>query len=147
MDDRASADEPPSPIDLTVETRAPVEDVWSTLTEPRRVAEWLTDASPLGRVGDSYRLDFGDGSVIDGVVTELEPGRHFAYTWLWTGAEIHEETHVAWSVDELDDGGTEIRMVHDGWAEAGLDATVRDDHERYWAGYLEDLVAILGEGR
>lgn len=147
MDDRASADEPPSPIDLTVETRAPVADVWSTLTEPRRVAEWLTDASPLGRIGDSYRLDFGDGSVIDGVITELEPGRHFAYTWQWTGAEVHEETHVAWSVESLEDGGTEIRMVHDGWAEAGLDATVRDDHERYWAGYLEDLLAVLGEGR
>ena len=144
MDDRA-ADEPPSPIDLTIETPAPASRVWTTLTEPTSVAEWLTVASPLGRIGDAYRLDFGDGSVIDGVVTELEPGRRFAYTWLWDGQEAHEETYVAWSVEPNDAGGTEIRMVHDGWGEAGLDGTVRDDHERYWAGYLEDLASVLAE--
>jgi uncharacterized protein YndB with AHSA1/START domain len=145
MDDRAAADEPPSPIDLTIETAAPAGRVWTMLTEPGQVAEWLTEASPLGRIGDAYRLDFGDGSVIDGVVTELEPGRRFAYTWQWSGAEAHEETYVAWSVEPRDEGGTEIRMVHDGWAEAGLDGSVRDDHERYWAGYLEDLSAVLAE--
>ena len=69
----------------------------------------------------------------------------FAYTWVWAGAEAHEETYVAWSVEPNGNGGTEIRMVHDGWAEAGLDGTVRDDHERYWAGYLEDLASVLAE--
>lgn len=145
MDDLAAADEPPSPIDLTIETAAPPARVWSTLTDPARVAEWLTDASAVGRIGDTYRLDFGDGSVIDGVITELEPGRRLAYTWLWAGSEAHEETHVAWSVDGTDAGGAEIRLVHDGWAEAGLDGSVRDDHERYWAGYLEDLAAVLAD--
>jgi uncharacterized protein YndB with AHSA1/START domain len=146
MSDRSAVDEPPSPIDLMVETTAAPPAVWLALTDPRRVADWFTEASSVGRIGDAYRLDFGDGSVIDGVITELEPGRRFAYTWSWAGSESHEETLVAWSVDPLDGGGTEIRLVHDGWAEAGLDSTIRDDHEGYWKGYLEDLAAVLAEG-
>lgn len=147
MDEHTAPDEPPSPIDLTVETPAPPARVWSALTVPRDVAEWFTDASDLGRIGDTYRLDFGEGSVVEGVITELEPGRRFAYTWMWSDAEPHEETLVAWTVTPLDEGGTEIRLVHDGWAEAGLDGTVRDDHEGYWVGYLEDLAAVLaGDG-
>ncbi len=145
MDDHPPVDEPPSPIDLTVETTAAPARVWAALTDPRRVADWLTDASDVRRVGDPYRLDFGDGSVIDGVITELEPGRRFAYTWSWSGSEPHEETLVAWTVAPRDEGGTEVRLIHDGWGEAGLDHTVRDDHEGYWMGYLEDLAAVLTE--
>ena len=36
-------------------------------------------------------------------------------------------------------------LVHDGWADAGLDESARDDHEGYWIGYLEDLAAVLEE--
>lgn len=137
-------DDPPLPIDLTVRTPASPARAWAAITDPDRVAEWLTDASRIGRVGDPYRLDFGDGSVVEGVVVELEPGRTFSHTWWWVGAEAHEETLVAWTVD-ADDVGTEIRLVHDGWSEAGLDRAARDDHEGYWAGYLADLAAVLAD--
>jgi uncharacterized protein YndB with AHSA1/START domain len=143
MEQHAAADEPPSPIDLAFDTDAPPDRAWALLTDPRLVAEWLTDVSTVGRVGDPYRLDFGDGSVVTGVLTELEPGRRLAYTWTWADAEPHEETLVAWSVERRDGGGTSIRLVHDGWGEAGLDESVRDDHEGYWSGYLEDLAAVL----
>jgi uncharacterized protein YndB with AHSA1/START domain len=138
-------DEPPLPIDLTVETDAPPRVAWAAITVPDRVAEWLTEATALGRVGDPYRLDFGDGSVVEGVIVELEPGRSFSHTWSWAGSEAHEETLVAWTVAPRDGGGTEIRLVHDGWAEAGLDGSVRDDHLGYWEGYLGDLRAVLAE--
>ena len=143
MDDRARPGEPPSPIDFTVETDVAPERAFASLTDPRLIAEWFTDASPARRIGDAYRLDFGDGSIVEGVITELEPDRRFSYTWRWADAEPHEETHVAWSVERRDGGGASIRLIHDGWAEAGLDTTVRDDHEGYWVGYLEDLAAVL----
>jgi uncharacterized protein YndB with AHSA1/START domain len=143
MDQHVAADEPPSPIDLTVDTEASPSRAWAVLTDPRLVAEWFTDVSPVGRVGDPYRVDFGDGSVVNGVLTEVEPGHRLAYTWIWADAEPHEETLVAWSVERRDEGGTSIRLIHDGWGDAGLDETVRDDHEGYWTGYLEDLAAVL----
>src|SRR5512141_3202693 len=90
------------PIVLEVETRAPPADVWTAITLPERIAEWFTDASPLGAGGSAYRLDFGDGSVVDGVVTDLEPGRQFGYTWAWADAEPGQRTRVSWSVNPLD---------------------------------------------
>jgi len=131
------------PIVLEIETPAPPADAWAALTVPERVADWFTDASPLGAVGTAYRLDFGEGSVVEGLVTELDPGRRFAYTWAWVDAEPGQQTIVGWTVDPLDDGGSRITLVHDGWSEAGLDASARDDHEGYWIGYLEDLAAVL----
>jgi uncharacterized protein YndB with AHSA1/START domain len=133
------------PIILEIETPASADAVWAALTEPDLVAEWLTDASPVGVVGDRYLLDFGDGSVIDGVIVEIEPGRRFVHTWSWADALPPQETRVAWTVEPLPTGGGRVTLVHDGWAEAGADAAARDDHEAYWSGYLDDLAEILAE--
>jgi uncharacterized protein YndB with AHSA1/START domain len=130
------------PIVLVIETPATPGAAWAALTEPRRVAEWFTEATPLGAVGDAYRLDFGDGSVVVGVVRLLEPGRRFAHTWAWADVEPIQETLVTWSVQPAG-SGSRITLTHDGWAAAGADEAARADHEGYWTGYLEDLAAIL----
>ncbi len=133
-------------IDRRVDVPVSAPVAWAALTDPTRVAEWFTDAVPLGAVGDGYRLDFGDGSVVEGTIETLDPGRSFSYSWRWTGAPSTETTHVRWSVEQAaGDGGTTIRLVHDGWAEAGLDPSARHDHDGYWTGYLEDLVDVLRE--
>ena len=134
------------PIERAVEVPVSGRAAWAALTDPARVVAWFTDAVPVGAVGDEYRLDFGDGSVIEGVIESLEPGRAFGFSWRWAGAPPTEVTHVHWVVDGDADGSTStIRLVHDGWAEAGLDRSARDDHDGYWAGYLEDLAAVLGD--
>jgi uncharacterized protein YndB with AHSA1/START domain len=132
------------PIVLILETTAPPAEVWAALTEPERIVEWFTEASPLGGVGDPYRLDFGDGSVVEGVVTSVEPGRGFAHRWAWTDPEPSPETLVTWTIEPIPAGGSRITLTHEGWAEAGVDEAIRDDHEAYWSGYLDDLAAVLG---
>jgi uncharacterized protein YndB with AHSA1/START domain len=131
------------PIVLAIETPATPADAWAALTEPDRIVEWFTDASPLGAVGDPYRLDFGDGSVVLGVVRLVEVGQRFAHTWVWADVEPSHETEVSWSIEPLDEGGSRVTLIHAGWAEAGADEAIRDDHEAYWSGYLDDLAAIL----
>ncbi len=132
------------PIVLAIETPATPADAWAALTEPERIAEWFTQATPLGQVGAPYQLDFGDGTVVKGVVRLVEPGRRFAHTWVWADVEPSQETVVTWSVEPLPHGGARVTLVHDGWAEAGVDDAARDDHEGYWSGYLDDLAAVLG---
>lgn len=135
------------PIELTAITTADPATAWAALTDPDTVARWFTDASPVGSVGAAYRLDFGDGSVVEGAVRAHEPGRRFAYTWAWAGPEPGPETLVTWTVDPDPDGGTRITLVHSGWTEAGADEAARDDHLAYWEMYLDDLVTLLdGEG-
>jgi uncharacterized protein YndB with AHSA1/START domain len=133
------------PIIVQFETPASAIDAWAALTDPVLVAEWFTDATPLGAVGDDYRLDFGDGSVVEGTIRAIDPGHRFAHSWAWADALPRVETLVTWTVEPLPDGSGRITLVHDGWSEAGADAATRADHEGYWTGYLEDLAALLAE--
>jgi uncharacterized protein YndB with AHSA1/START domain len=133
------------PIRLSIDVKADPATVWTYLTDPERVAEWFTDATPLGAVGDRYQLDFGEGSVVEGIVLGHDPGRRFAHSWAWADAEPRQETAVEWTIEALPDGGTRITLEHGGWLEAGSDDAARDDHEAYWSGYLDDLAALLSE--
>lgn len=135
------------PIELTFETRAAPELAWAFLTEPDRVAEWFSEVLPLGEVGDPYRIDFGEGSVVEGRILAIEPGRGFAHDWAWleAGRAPEPPTRVAWSIEALPDGGSRVTLRHEGWAEAGADDAIRDDHEAYWSGYLDDLHDLLEE--
>lgn len=136
---------PIPPIELAIEIAASPEAAWRAITDPDRVALWLTEATVVGLPGSPYRLDFGDGSVVTGVVTELEPGSRFAHTWAWADGDGAGPTRVEWRVEPRPGGGTRISLVHDGWAKAGSHLGARDDHERYWTGYLDDLQDVLGE--
>lgn len=139
--------DPVPPIELEVATPASPDAAWAAITDPAQVAGWFTDVSPLGPVGSTYRVDFGAGSVVSGPVLELEPGRSFTHAWAWEGASPYETTTVTWSVAPAPGGGSGsvVRLVHDGWHDAGLDQAARDDHEGYWSAYLEDLAGLLGE--
>lgn len=132
-----------TPISLTIEAPVAPAVAWTYLTDPERIAEWFTDATPLGAVGDRYRLDFGGGSIAEGQVLEVGPGRAFAHGWAWTDAEPRQATRVRWQVDPLPGGGSRIALVHDGWSEVGADKAIRDDHEAAWSGYLDDLRGLL----
>lgn len=133
------------PIILKVETPASADGVWAALTEPDPFAEWLTDASQLGAVGDAYRLDFGDGSVVEGIIREIEPRAS-----LRPHVGVGGRAPAPGDDRRLDRGGP-ARRWRPGhirprrWAEAGADSASRDDHEAYWSGFLDDLIEILAE--
>ena len=96
------------PIRLTLTSPADPDRAWACLTDPERVSEWFTEATPIGSVGDPYRLDFGEGSIVEGVVLELDPGRRFVHSWAWADAEPRQETTVSWLVEALATGGVRV---------------------------------------
>lgn len=134
---------PIEPIVVSVETPADAGAAWRYVSEPELIERWFAATSPAEGVGAPYRIDFGDGTVVAGVVRALEPGRHLAYSWAWEGAEPPQETLVGWTVEALPGGGSRVTLVHDGWAEAGADQATRDDHAGYWEAYVDELRALL----
>jgi uncharacterized protein YndB with AHSA1/START domain len=134
-----------APIILSIETSAAPARAWAFLTDPELVARWFADASPVGEPGEPYRIDFGDGSIVEGRIVALEPGSSFAHEWAWRDDEPGRPTLVRWQVQPTERGGSRVDLVHEGWAEAGADDAIRDDHEAYWSGYLDDLRDLLEE--
>lgn len=136
-----------APIHLSRRVRTGRPATWAALTEPALVAHWFAIVTPLGKVGDPYRVDFEDGSAVDGFVLAVEPGRRFMHSWRWAGDEETRTTRVTWAVEPMSTGGSRIVLEHDGWADAGLTESDRDDHAGYWDAYLEGLRELLDPGR
>lgn len=132
-------------IRLGIRTSAAPARAWAFITEPDRVARWFAETTPVGEPGSPYLIDFGDGSVVEGRILAMEPGRSFEHEWAWRDDEPGRPTIVRWEVSAEADGGARIDLVHDGWTEAGADDALRDDHEAYWSGYLDDLRDLLAE--
>ncbi len=60
----------------------PASAVWSMLTEPAQMAQWLAPGSIDQREGGAVRIDFADsGTVIDSPVTAFVPQRLLEYSW------------------------------------------------------------------
>ena len=74
----------------------PPEKVWRALTEPERVAEWLTDGEP---------------QPIEREVVLEEPHRLLRYAWR-DGREV--ESLVTFELQPTSTGGTHLRVVHTG---------------------------------
>lgn len=56
--------------------------MWRAVTEPERLSRWYPFAVVALdlRVGGAMRFDDGEGTVLDGVVVELDPPRRFAFS-------------------------------------------------------------------
>jgi uncharacterized protein YndB with AHSA1/START domain len=70
----------------------PPEKVWRALTEPAHLAQWFPSEVELDlRVGGTVQFVFpgGEAPPSDGAITELDPPRVFAFTWL--GDLLHWE--------------------------------------------------------
>lgn len=79
-----------------------VEKVWSALTVPERLADWLAKAEIDLRVGGRIALHWETHDYrMAGVITELEPPRLLAWTW---PHEKHPDSVVRWALEPDGDG-------------------------------------------
>lgn len=113
----------------------PPSDIWSALTEPARLAEWLAPGHIDLRPGGAARLDFVDsGIVIDSKVTAIVPGRLIEYAWSGPGEPLRP---LRWSLEAVP-GGSRLTLT--------LRVPEAEDAGRACAGFeahLEMLAAAL----
>jgi uncharacterized protein YndB with AHSA1/START domain len=132
-----------APLVLRAEVSTDPAATWAALTDPAIVEQWFAKATPVGAVGDTYEIDFGD-DVMRGAILEVAPGERLAYSWGWGETAPAQRTRVTWTIATSQDG-TLVTLTHDGWTAAGLAAADRDEHARYWEGYLAALVELGDE--
>ena len=117
----------------------PIEDVWSALTEPDRLARWIGtydgERAPGGTGTFTMTHEEGEHAGEPMTVVECEPPRRLVVEW------VQQDTD-AWRVDldlESDNGGTVLRFVQR--FPAGADVT---DFAMGWHWYLDRLEAEVG---
>lgn len=67
---------------------APPEEVWTILTEPHNVRNWLAKMELEPRVGGRVTFDWGGTNQDEGVVREFDPPHVFEYTWTRNGESV-----------------------------------------------------------
>jgi uncharacterized protein YndB with AHSA1/START domain len=138
----------PDLIERETTIAAPVDRVWSLITDPEHVGRWFGDAGAEIdlRPGGAMRVRWADSGEVRARVEAVEPPHRFAYRW--TAAHAHGEepaegnsTLVEFTLAP-DGDGTRLRVVESGFAALAVDAEARD---RNHAGNVDGWKAELGE--
>jgi uncharacterized protein YndB with AHSA1/START domain len=110
---------PTEAIILEVALEAPPRLVWRALTEPEILARWLGETDLEAKAGCRFalRTDAKAPAPIDGEVIEADPERRLSYRWREAGAGGGQalDSVVTWILEPTADGGTRLRLVHDGF--------------------------------
>jgi uncharacterized protein YndB with AHSA1/START domain len=109
-----------------------IDDLWSALTDPARLARWVADVEGDLRVGGEFRATFTSGWEGPGRVDVCDPPRHLLVT-MTPGRE--EETVIE---ALLVADGDQTKLVVE---ERGLPLQELAAHGAGWQAHLEDLAA------
>ena len=119
---------------LTRTFRAPIEDVWASITESERTARWFGSWTGEPGVGRTIqvRMGFEEGAhAVDMTIVACEPPRRVGLR----GPEAHGGWHIEAQLSETG-GTTELRFVHH--LDEGVDVGSVGPG---WEYYLDMLVA------
>ncbi|HTW05062.1 MAG TPA: SRPBCC family protein [Streptosporangiaceae bacterium] len=111
-----------------------VDDLWSALTDPRRLARWIAKVDGDLRLGGEFRASFTSGWEGPGRVDVCEPPRRLLVV---VSEGQDDETVIA---AELIPDGEQTRLVVE---ERGLPLDQAADRGAGWQAHVEDLAAHL----
>lgn len=145
----------PESIEQEILIDAPVETVWSIVTEPEHIARWLSNAAEVDlRPGGELTLQFDRLPMpAVGTVERVDPPHLFAFRWVTPEPDRDPSaldpmsrerysTRVEFLLRAMGQG-TLLRVVESGFADvAGTDeqrAALAERHHGGWGAFLEQL--------
>ena len=150
-DNEASViDEGTFSVRRTIRIAAPIEKVWTAVTEPEHISRWfgrtVLDGTGVGATGTITFPDYGSVPIR---VEQSDAPRAVSYRWGNDDALGHLR-------DELDDhatvftftlesvaGGTQLTVVETGFDRTSDPAKNMASHGEGWVSELDKLVALL----
>jgi uncharacterized protein YndB with AHSA1/START domain len=98
----------------------PPEKVWRALTQPELMAAWLAQGDIRPEVGHRFELKPEAGPV-ECEVLKADPGRELRLAWRERDEDGEMvESEVTFVLTPTINGGTRLRLVHDGFMHAGF---------------------------
>ena len=135
----------PDRIEREVLIEAPVEVVWSIVTEAEHVGTWFSDSAEIDlRPGGKAVLTWDEHGTFPGRIERVEPPRFISFRWARpAGAEPEEGNSTLVEFTLSPEGeGTRLQVVESGFSE--LDGTDEENAE-YREGNVEGWQKELGE--
>jgi uncharacterized protein YndB with AHSA1/START domain len=135
----------------TIRIEAPIEKVWSAVTEPHHISEWFGRADFSGAgVGAMGTLTWeGQGSV-PLRIEAIDAPRLISYRWSNDDAldrlpaEVDDEHSTVFTFTlETVPGGTQLTVVETGFESTSDPVANLESHRQGWNGELDKLVALL----
>src|SRR5258708_5192070 len=122
----------PQRIEREIVIDAPVEVVWSVVTEPEHIGGWFSDSADLDlRPGGRAVLHWNDCGTVQGRVERVAPPHFFSFRWaVDPGRDIDEGTStlVEFSLRAEQDS-TRLTVVETGFQDL---AGPEDEKQRYF---------------
>ena len=133
---------------------APVEKVWSAITEPAHISQWFGKAVLDGAgVGATGTLTFPDYGSVPLRIEAIDAPRMIAYRWGNDDAlgeppaEVDPEHSTVFTFTlESVGGGTELTVVETGFETTSDPSANLESHREGWDSELDMLVALLEGG-
>jgi uncharacterized protein YndB with AHSA1/START domain len=119
-DDLVDTESVPEAIIVDCDLDEPPEKVWRALTSPELMAVWLAEGDFKPQVGHRFELRPATGPV-ECEVLEADPRNRLKFSWRErdeAGEPIDSE--VTFVLTPTIDGGTRLRLVHDGFVRDGF---------------------------
>ncbi|NML48135.1 SRPBCC domain-containing protein [Ramlibacter sp. G-1-2-2] len=137
--------------ELRIRRRYPAapEEVWRAWTDPQALSAWFGPGEPDSvllaevdlRPGGRWRIRFatpdGEQHEVGGTYEFVKPPYRLVTSWAWHSTP-ERVSRLAVALRPVE-GGTELELVHDRFA----DAAARANHERGWAATIAKLHAFL----
>jgi uncharacterized protein YndB with AHSA1/START domain len=150
----AVVDEGELTVRRSIRIAAPVEKVWSALTEPEHISRWFGLAALDGSgVGARGTLSWSDRGQVPLRVEAIDPPRMVAYRWSNDDAsgrlprEVDDEhsTVFTFTLEPTADG-VELTVVETGFETTSDPGANLESHRAGWDAELDELVALLEAG-
>jgi uncharacterized protein YndB with AHSA1/START domain len=144
-------DEDTFTVRRTIRIAAPVEKVWSAVTEPTHISKWFGEVALDGSgAGARGTITFPQAGAIPLQIEAVDAPRLVSYRWgnddaaRQTGAatEGDASTVFTFTLASVPDG-TELTVVETGFEHTTDPAANMADHSEGWVSELDKLVALL----
>ena len=150
-DNQASVvDESTFTVRRTIRIAAPIDKVWTAVTQPEHISKWFGQTVLDGAgAGASGSITFADYGTVPLRVEAMDAPRMVSYRWgnddaaeqLPDAVDDHS-TVFTFTLEQVPDG-TQLTVVETGFERTTDPAANMADHAQGWVSELDKLVALL----